>query len=151
MPLRHIAVSSTLPPLRHGRHLMRTFCSERGSEGILPEIQVKNFGGDPLGVARNGSSERPLTHAQVQLFLSLTNSRQVNDKQHTVSPTTDARSNVSVFQTRYFPFLSPLFPLPYFFLSPLPLRSRTLSTNLVATTRQSYAPPLHLVCVSFPY
>lgn len=50
---------------------MRTFGSERGSEGILPEVQVKNFGEDPLGVARNGSSERPLTRSSSSLSLPL--------------------------------------------------------------------------------
>jgi hypothetical protein len=39
---------------------------------------------------------------------------------------------------------SPLFFLPYLFLSPLPPRSRTSSTNKAATTLHSYTPLLHL-------
>jgi hypothetical protein len=49
-----------------------------------------------------------------------------------------------VFQSHSFPLPSPLFFLPYLFLSPLPPRSRTSSTNKAATTLHSYAPLLHL-------
>jgi hypothetical protein len=53
-----------------------------------------------------------------------------------------------VFRSHSFPLPSPLFSLPYLFLSPLPLRSRTSSTNTAATTRQSFVPLLRLVLVS---
>ena len=98
--------------------------------------------------ARNGTSvsERPLqvTRAQVQvdfiLFISLlTASCQVNTKQPTASPTTDARPNAKRVPIPL--LLAPITPLfPHLSLSPLPLRSRTSSTYTAATTRQSNAP-----------
>jgi hypothetical protein len=136
MPLRHIAASSTLPPSRRGRRLspLTRTLGRITHWGIPSEPRSERIVriGAP---AYTRSSLTPFFS-----FLCLTTSRQVNIKQPTTSPTASARPNANVFQSHSFPLPSPLYSLPYLFLSPLPLRSRTSSTNTALTTRQSYAP-----------
>jgi hypothetical protein len=121
--------SSDWMPLRHIAASSTLPPSRRGRR-LSPLTTVELQGGSP----RSHGTDRPrrstcfhaLKFEFILLISLLTSSRQVNTKQPTVSS------------------------LPSLILSPLPLRSRTLSTNTAATTLQSCAPLLRFG-LSFPY